>query len=218
VKIGDIDRFFEDLGRRIDRPVRVLLTGAAAGILQGMERATLDIDFEIRLKRVAGESDSAARWEAVQRAIADAARATGITPQYDEDIDKWSSIALPSKHSRLYRRFGKVEVRILDPGLWAIGKLTRYLSTDIQDLRIVLKSANISSRVTVRLWGTALGISPASSSQITFRKQVEAFLDQYAGEIWGRSTDSTRLKRLFLDSAQKARRQKAGMRKQSSDI
>ena len=218
MKILDIDRFFVDLGRRIDRPIQVVLTGAAAGILQGMERATLDIDFEIRLKRVAGESDSAARWEAVQRAIADAARATGITPQYDEDIDKWSSIALPSKHSRLYRRFGKVEVRILDPGLWAIGKLTRYLSTDIQDLRIVLKSANISSRATVRLWGTALGISPASSSQITFRKQVEAFLDQYAGEIWGRSTDSTRLKRLFLDSAQKARRQKAGMRKQSSDI
>jgi len=24
------------------------------------------------------------------------ARATGITPQYDEDIDKWSSIALPA--------------------------------------------------------------------------------------------------------------------------
>src|SRR5688572_6379033 len=98
----DIDRFFEDLGRRIVRPVQVLLTGAAAGILQGMRRATLDIDFEIRLKSVSGRSDTGKEWEAVQKAIEDAARATGITPQYDEDIDKWS-IAMPSKRSRLHR-------------------------------------------------------------------------------------------------------------------
>jgi hypothetical protein len=213
VKIGDIHRFFEDLGRRIHRPVQVLLTGAAAGILQGMERATLDIDFEIRLKGSAGESDAGDPWEAVQAAIDDTARATGVTPQYDEDIDKWSSIALPSKRSRLYRRFGRVEVRILDPVLWAIGKLTRYLSTDIQDLRIVLKNANVSPKAAVKVWGTALGISPASSIQSTFRKQVEAFLDHYAREVWGRTADSLELKRLFLLSAQKARRQRLGGRK-----
>jgi hypothetical protein len=210
VKTGDIHRFFDDLGRRIDRPVQVLLTGGAAGILQGVKRATLDIDFEIRLKSAARESHAGDPWEAVQSAIEASARATGITPQYDEDIDSWSSIALPSKRSRLYRRFGKVEVRILDPVLWAIGKLTRYLSTDIQDLRIVLKNANTSPTGAVKLWGNALGISPASSSQSTFRKQVETFLDQYAREIWGPDADSAELKRLFLTSAQKARRQKDG--------
>src|SRR6185295_19570140 len=104
----------------IDRPAQVLLTGAAAGILQGMKRATLDIDFEIRLKGGARKSDAGDQWEAVQKAIEDTARATGITPQYDEDIDKWSSIALPSKRCRLFRRFGKVEVRILDPVILAI--------------------------------------------------------------------------------------------------
>jgi hypothetical protein len=212
VKPGDIHRFFEELGRRIDRPVTVLLTGGAAGILQGVKRATLDIDFEIRLRRAAAGSDSGDRWESVQRAIEDASRATGITAQYDEDIDKWSSIALPSKRSRFYRRFGKVEVRILEPGLWAVGKLTRYLSSDIQDLRIVLKGAGITASAAVKLWGAALGISPASSSHITFRKQVESFLDQYAREVWGRNTDSAGLKRLFLESAQKARRQKAKRR------
>jgi hypothetical protein len=208
VKTGDIDRFFDDLGRRIDRPVQVLLTGGAAGILQGTERATLDIDFEIRLKRAVHGSRAGDPWEAVQKAIADTARATGITPQYDEDIDNWSSIALPSKRSRLYRRFGKVEVRILDPALWAIGKLTRYLSTDIQDLRVVLKNSKTSPAAAVKLWGNALGISPASSSQPAFRKQVETFLDRYSGEIWGTTVDSAELKRLFLASAQRARRQK----------
>src|SRR5688572_16190306 len=102
------------MDRRIGRPVQVLLTGAAAGILQGMRRATLDIDFEIRLKPASARSNTGKEWDTVQKAIEDAARATGITPQYDEDIDKWSSIAMPSKRSRLHRRFGKVEVRILE--------------------------------------------------------------------------------------------------------
>ena len=46
-----------------------------------------------------------------------------------KSIDHMASITLPAKKSRLYRRFGKVEVCILDPALWAIGKLARYLST-----------------------------------------------------------------------------------------
>lgn len=203
MKKADIHRFFENLNLRVKRPVRILLTGGAAAILQGVERATFDIDFEVALKKVA---DPLHDWDAIQKAIADTARATGITPQYSEDIAQWSSIALPAKEGRLYRRFGKVEVRILNPGLWAIGKLARYLSTDVQDLRIVLKTSKTLPKTMVKLWGTALGISPASSSQGTFRKQVESFLEQHAREIWGVQADSEELKRLFIDTAQKARR------------
>lgn len=209
MRIGDIDRFFEDLGRRLDRPVRILLTGGAAGVLQGISRATYDIDFEIRLRRLPeGSRRARDEWERVQKGIEATARATGITPQYDEDIDRWSSIALPVKRGKLYRRFGKVEVRILDADLWAIGKLTRFLSTDVQDLRVVLSKARVDPQAAVKLWGKALGISPTSSSQATFRKQVETFLNQYAQEIWGTSVDPAELKRLFLESARKARRKK----------
>jgi hypothetical protein len=112
---------------------------------------------------------------------------------------------LPAKRSRLYRRFGKVEVRILDPELWAIGKLARYLSTDVQDLRTVLASSGVDPKAAVRQWGTALGISSVSSSLPTFRRQVEAFIDEYAREIWGAKTDPEELKSLFLESARKAR-------------
>jgi hypothetical protein len=198
VKVGDIHRFFEDLSRRVEHPIQVLLTGGAAAILQGTSRATFDIDFELRLRK--GND-----WNAVQEAIAATSTATGITPQYSEDIDRWSSIALPKKDSRLYKRFRKVEVRILNPELWAIGKLARYLSSDVQDLRIVLKASKTRPKATARLWGTALGISPASGSQVTFRKQVEDFIEQYAREIWGTEADVVELKRLFLESARKAR-------------
>lgn len=205
MKKTDVHRFFENLNLRVEQPLRILLTGGAAAILQGVERATFDIDFEVAPKKV---DDPRHDWETIQKAIADTARATGIAPQYSEDIDQWSSIALPAKDSRLYRRFGKVEVRILNPGLWAVGKLARYLSTDVQDLRIVLKTAKTLPKSMVKLWGTALGISPASSSQATFRKQVENFLDQHAREIWGAHTDSEQLKRLFIETAQRTRRRK----------
>jgi hypothetical protein len=209
VKPADIDRFFEDLNLRLDRPVQIVLTGGAAGILQGVKRVTLDIDFEITLKAVAANpSDSPDAWDTVQEAIASSAQATGIAAQYAENIDQWSSIALPAKRSRLYRRFGKVEVRILDPALWAIGKLVRYLSTDLQDLKTVLKSANRSPGAVVKLWGTALGMSPASSSQAVFRRQVENFLDQYSREIWGKRQDPKKLKEVFLHSARKTHEKK----------
>lgn len=209
MKPKDIDRFFEDLSRRIDQPVQILLTGGAAAILQGVERATFDIDFEAALKRGRGTSRSTEdSWSLVQKAISDSARLTGIAPQYSENIDQWSSIAMPDKKSRLYRRFGKVEVRILDPTLWAIGKLARYLSSDVQDLRVVLKARKVRPTTAVKLWGTALGISPMSSAQGTFRKQVESFLDHYTREIWGASADAVKLKRLFVETAQKANREK----------
>lgn len=199
MKVRDIHGFFEDLDRRLDEPVQIVLTGGAAAILQGTSRATFDIDFELRLKR--GKN-----WEHVQQAISETSIATGITAQYGEDIGQWSSIALPARESRLYRRFGKVEVRVLSPAIWAIGKLARYLSSDVEDLRIVLKARKTQPKAMARIWGTALGTSPASSSQATFRKQVENFFEQYAREVWGPRADAMELKRLFLESAQKARR------------
>ena len=202
MKVGDIHDFFEDLNRRLDRPIQILLTGGAAAILQGTSRATFDIDFELRLKKPASKP----AWDRVQKALDETSKATGIAAQYGEDIDQWSSIALPAKKSRLYRRFGNVEVRILNPGLWAIGKLARYLSSDVHELRIVLKETRMSPKTMARLWGTALGISPASSSQGTFRRQVESFFEQYSREIWGAQPDSAALKQLFLETAQKARR------------
>src|SRR5262249_31938455 len=123
MKIQDIERYFEELNRHLETPVQVLLTGGAAAIVSGVHRATDDIDFEITLKKKRSEND----WEHIQNAIQETTHATGIIPEYAEDIDRWSAIALPFKKSRLYQRIGKIEVRVLDPGLWAIGKLTRYI-------------------------------------------------------------------------------------------
>jgi hypothetical protein len=203
MRVRDIRRFFQKVNRQLKIPVEVLLTGGAAGLIQGVKRATFDIDFEVRIKRV--RPSTAPEWEEVQNAITAASRATGITAQYAEDIDRWSAIPLSAKKSKRYALIGNVDVRILEPGLWSIGKLTRSLQSDVDDMRVVLKTTKADPRKLVRLWGTALGISPSSNVQVDFRRQVIDFIDRYGHEVWGKATDPERLKALFFSTAQKVR-------------
>ena len=196
--IRDVESFFTEVDSRIDFPLRVILTGGAAGILYGMERATFDIDFEAEIIVKEGNKGS---WDDLQKALEEVSAVTRITPQYADDIDRWSSIALPSKNSSFYKKIGKIEIRILEPSLWAIGKLTRYLSSDVEDLATVLKYKTSDGKSCVRRWGEALAISPPSSAQAMFRRQVERFLDDYAKIIWGEKISAESLKKLFIESA-----------------
>jgi hypothetical protein len=202
----DIERFFTELDRRLGVPVQVILTGGAAAVLRGVGRATYDIDFEIHLKRAS--RTPSATWDAVQRALAETAEATGITPQYDEDIGRWGVIPLPSRQSDPFAVYGKVDVVLLDSGLWAIGKLTRFLSSDLSDLRVVLRKQKTHAKTMVQLWGKALGMSPPSNGQALFRRQVESFIEGYAQEIWGRRQKPEELKTLFLDTARRTARRR----------
>jgi hypothetical protein len=210
MKVRDIHAFFTELDRRIAVPVKVLVTGGAAAILQGVKRATHDIDFEITLTKP--HAANPAHWGQIQKAIDETGRATGITPQYAEDIDRWSSIALPAKTSRPYLKLGKVDARILDPGPWSIGKLTRFLSSDVDDLITVLKEADTAPAALARFWGKALGMSPASNAQALFKRQVESFLDLHARHIWPKKTDAEALKTLFNKAALAERKRRSAGR------
>jgi len=201
----DIERYFQEVNRRIDFSIRVLLTGGAAALLYGAVRVTEDIDFEVHILKTHGER---AAWPRLHQALREASRATGLVPQYAEDIDRWSSIVLPSKKSRLFQKIGKVEVRLLDPEIWAIGKLTRFLDSDLQDLLVVLQHASADPRNLARAWGRALGQSPRSSAQDQFRLHVEHFFDAYAKKLWGSRIQPEELKKLVLASAQTASRRR----------
>ncbi len=196
MKIKDIERFFTVLDQKIDIPLEVVLTGGAAAVLQGVIRATHDIDFEVDF--IHKPKDIPVAWKMVHEAMHFSGQATGITPQYASDIDRWNAIPLPFKSSLRIMTIGKIKVRILDPGLWAIGKLTRYIQSDIDDLRIVLKSAKTKPNPMARLWGQALRRSPPSNMQNLFARQVESFFRSYAKEIWGSKTDPSKLIEIFL--------------------
>jgi hypothetical protein len=144
-------------------------------------------------------------WSRLQKSLEEVQRTTEITPQFSEDIDRWSSIALPERKSRLYRRIGKITIKLLDPSLWAIGKLSRNLRTDEMDLVRVFKLVKSDPKKMARVWGRALKASPPSSAQSLFRRNVDHFFERFAQEIWGRKTDGEKLKSIFSSAAQKVK-------------
>lgn len=192
-----IERFFRVLAREFDAPVAILLTGAAAGALWGPARPSLDVDFGVQLR------GGARRWALFEAAVERTVRLTGIQANYTQDLDRWGAITLLDyrRHTRLYRRFGALTVRLLDPAYWAIGKLTRYLDPDVRDLVSVLKAQRVPVDRLARLLGRALRHSPRSVAVTQFRRQTEHFLRTYGRAIWGRRFDAEAAVRLFHRSA-----------------
>src|SRR5207248_852519 len=130
MKRRQIDAFLAILARELGAPGRAYVTGAAAAALWGRARPSVDIDLGLELRRKAG-----GWWQQAEAAVARTSLLTGITASAAEDIDRWGMITLLDyrRTSRLYRRFGALEVRLLNPTQWAIGKITRYLGSDVRD-------------------------------------------------------------------------------------
>ncbi len=181
-----IATFFRVLSRELNRPARVILTGAAAGSIWGSARPSLDIDFAITLRR-----NRAAQWEAVELAVARTTRLTGIPANYAEDIDRWGQISLLDyrRHTRLYRRIGTLEVRLLDPAYWSIGKISRYLDPDVRDVVGALRRQRVPTARVIGVWARALRASPKSAALTQFRRQAEHFLRSHGRAIWGTQFD-----------------------------
>ncbi len=188
-----IERYFKILDKIYAKECRVILTGAAAGALYGRVRATMDIDF----------SAEAADWEGFSNAVEETSMRTGIAAQYAEDIDRWSSITLMNykKHTFSYGQFGRLEVRLMEPSYWAIGKLSRYLDPDIGDLVKVFKKTGTRWQEIASVAGRALRESPKSTACFLFRKQTENFFKQYGQKIWGKAFDPGEAVTLFYEKA-----------------
>lgn len=198
MKSPPTQRFFRALSKELKDPVKVFLTGAAAGALFGNVRSSADVDFAIEPVRERKES-----WNKIDDALKRASRATGITVQYARDIDRWGMISLLDyrKKSVLYRKFGSIEVRTLHPLYWAIGKFTRYLESDVQDLATVFKKKKVSASKLAATLGRALKQSPPSSQGFQFRQHVEQFFEEYGKKIWGAKFDPATAIQVFHKEA-----------------
>lgn len=197
-----IDKFFKAVSQNIkDIPkgkIKIILTGAAAGNLMGASRPSMDIDFCIDYDKKYTQY--------VESAIKQAASTTGIAANFSEDIDRWSQITFLDykQHTIPYKTFGAVEVSILSPGYWSIGKIARYLDPDVDDLVKVLKSNSVSANALAKLLGRALLKSPRSTASFAFKTHVEHFFKAYGSVIWGRDFNPDRSISAFQKSFQKA--------------
>ncbi|MDO8730360.1 MAG: hypothetical protein Q7J69_04160 [Candidatus Omnitrophota bacterium] len=198
MKSLEADKFFRALAKRLDEPVTVFLTGAVAGTIFGNVRSSADIDFAIEPKRKGNDL-----WEKINRALLLTSSEICISVQYARDIDRWGMISLLDYRRKaiLYKKFGTIDVRTLDPVYWAIGKFTRYLKPDIQDLVIVLKKKKVPSAKLTKTLGKALRQSPPSSQGFQFRQHVEQFLGEYGRKIWGAKFDPAASIRTFHKQA-----------------
>jgi hypothetical protein len=179
---ADLDRFLRALAGRLPCPVRLVLTGGGEALLLGGVRPTGDLDFQL----VVGAHRAASLPE-IEAAIGAAAAEAGIVVQYGADIDRWSPVSIPSsrRRSRPFRRVGRLSVHLLDPCCWAVYKLSRYLESDLEDLRVVLRRTGVSWPRLASLCGESLRTSPRSTQLLLFRRQVEHFLRTEGRGIWG---------------------------------
>jgi hypothetical protein len=196
-----IEHFLGVLARELDRPARAYVTGAAAAALWGRVRPSVDVDLGVELLGPRG--DRGRSWQAVETAITRTTRLTGIPANVAEDIDRWGMITLLDyrRSSRRYRRFLKLDVRLLHPTNWSIGKLTRFLDSDVRDVTAVFREQQVAPNTAARTWGRALRASPASTAQIQFRRNVEYFFTRHGRSIWGRAFEPAFAARAFERAA-----------------
>lgn len=188
-----VERYFKILSKLYPKKCRIILTGAAAGSLYGRVRATLDIDFAVRT----------ADWIGFEKAVRETTERTGILAQYGEDIDRWSMISYLDydRHIQVHKKIGVLEICLMDPAYWAIGKLARYLDTDIRDLVTVLRKTATPWRSLMTVTGKALSESPKSTACALFKRQVEDFVRRSGRRIWGRGFPAEEAVALFHRSA-----------------
>ena len=196
--IRQIDQFFKIIDTEFGQNAKVILTGAAAGTLWGSTRPSMDIDFAIEIK-----NKSEANWQQLESAIRKATENTGIQANYAEDIDRWGMVTLLDykSNTKLYKKYEKLALMVLDPAYWSIGKMTRFIDPDIQDMNQVFRKKKISAAKLAEVWGKALKESPRSTTLIRFRRQVEIFFESYGTKIWGRTFDASKAIRQFHKSA-----------------
>lgn len=194
-----IDRFFTELDRELGKKAEIILTGAAAGSLLGILRPSVDIDFEIRLKpRTKGRD----RFK-VQEAVRRASHKVGIAVNYSEDIGRWSMIDIGNYRETAlpYQKMGQLEVKIIAPEHWTIGKMGRFYTVDIRDVLRMIRRRKLKAETLIPLWGKALHRSPLSLALGNFRRNITYFIECHGKEAWGKRFDPEQGTLLFQRAA-----------------
>ncbi len=179
-----IDSFFNRLDRALDKRAQIILVGASAGTLMGHIRPSVDIDFEIRpTSRIRLRDPD--EWD---RAIKDTAQAMGVAVNYSADISHWSMVSyLDYRKTALpYKTFGKLAVKLIAPQYWTIGKMARFIRTDIEDIVKIIRVKKLSWQKLTSLWAKAVLDSVLSLELGQFRQHVVTFIKEYGKRCWGR--------------------------------
>jgi hypothetical protein len=199
VRQSRIDAFFRRLDEKLGLRAEIILIGASAGSLMGHIRPSLDIDFEITpTSRVSG-----AKKERIQQAVMDVSRQMGIAVNFSDDVSHWSMIDFLDyrRTAKSYKKIGRLNVKLIAPEYWTIGKMTRFLELDIQDMMKIIRIKKIPAKRLIELWARALRASGLSLELGRFRRHVEFFLAKCGPKVWGKDYRADAALRLFRSAA-----------------
>ena len=176
-----IDLFFRELDKSLGQKADIILLGASAGNLMGHIRPSLDIDFEIRFKIKRNK-------KAAEKKILETAQKIRIAINFSENVDHWSMISyLDYRKTALpYKKFGNLNVKIIAPDYWTIGKLARYYALDSKDIAAIIKKKKLKPQPLVHLWKRALRSSDLSLELGQFKRHALHFLKSYGPRLWGK--------------------------------
>jgi len=184
-----IDFFFRELDKTLGLKAEVILLGASAGSLMGHIRPSFDIDFEIRTERKVRNKRE------FQEKMIEVSRKAGVAVNFSEDVGHWSMVNyLDYRQTALpYRKFGKLNVKLIAPEYWTIGKMARYYALDAKDVAAIIRKQRLRPTPLVRLWKRALESSDLSLELGQFKKHIAHFLKSYGRRLWGKTFDSEKL-------------------------
>ena len=190
-----IHAFFKRLDTNLKETATVIVVGASAASLMGHVRPSFDIDFEIRLKR-----HVRIKKIRLAKAIIQSAQETGVAVNFSENIGGWSMINYLDyrKTAVAYKHFGKLDVKIIEPAYWTIGKMTRFLELDVQDMVKIIRKKKIQPKRLIGIWAQAFKTSDLSLELGQFKDHVLYFLKSYSKKIWGKKIEVQSLIELFL--------------------
>ena len=189
------DLFFLELSKKTTEETEMIVTGAVAGAFFGHSRPSLDIDFEIRPRK---EKDRA-YLEYLDGVIREISSRLKVDTNYGEDISRWSMIDYLDYRKKTipYKKMGRLDIRLMAPEYWSIGKMTRFFEIDIQDMVQVIKKRKLDADAMVRLWARALKASPMSLAKRDFIIHVKLFIKSYGKKAWGKSFNADRTIKKF---------------------
>ena len=124
-----VDRFLAELGRRVRRPARVILTGGASMIARGLRAQTLDIDLAYE---VAPTDDAE-----FARAVRDLKEDLSINVEFAEPGHFLPMPAGRESRRAYFGRFQEIDVFLDDPYAIALSKLDRGHDKDLDDVRLL---------------------------------------------------------------------------------
>lgn len=175
IQKDQIDKFFARLSERLSNASgEIYVTGGAALVLYGIWRMTEDIDFEI----------PEGLDEGVVLAVAGELK---VPVQFSSDIERWGMTALADYRERatLYRKFGNLTIKIVEPLNLIAPKLARFLERDIEDVCILIRKFSISRQDLLDHLKKVYERSHASLEKGLFRRQAAQFLRRYQKDLWG---------------------------------